>query len=200
MDLTIEDKHERLKYIIKERGIVIRDVTLSSNRKSNFYYDIKSIVSEPEGAALIGELMLARILKIEPKTMSVGGLESGAIAIATAIVCSSYLLTPASRVSGFFVRKNVRTYGLEKMIEGLVKDPVAVVDDVITTGKSVLDAVAALRNQGFSNINIVSVIDRESKENLLDQNNLQFHSLFKHSEFAEYIDSRLVESWNGKLT
>ena len=194
MDLTIDDKHERLKYIIKERGIVIRDVTLSSDRKSKFYYDIKSIVSEPEGAALIGELMLARILKIEPKTMSVGGLESGAIAIATAIVCSSYLLTPASRVSGFFVRKNVKTYGLEKMIEGLVKDPVAVVDDVITTGKSVLDAVAALRNQGFSNINIVSVIDRESKENLLDQNNLQFHSLFKHSEFAEYIDSRLVES------
>lgn len=194
MDLTIEDKHERLKYIIKERGIVIRDVTLSSNRKSKFYYDIKSIVSEPEGAALIGELMLARILKIEPKTMSVGGLESGAIAIATAIVCSSYLLTPASRVSGFFVRKNVKMYGLEKMIEGLVKDPVAVVDDVITTGKSVLDAVAALRNQGFSNINIVSVIDRELKENLLDQSNLQFHSLFKHSEFAEYIDSRLVES------
>jgi orotate phosphoribosyltransferase len=194
LDLTIEDKRERLKYIIKERGIVIRDVTLSSNRKSKFYYDIKSIVSEPEGAALIGELMLARILKIDPKTMSVGGLESGAIAIATAIVCFSYLLTPASRVSGFFVRKNVKTYGLEKMIEGLVKDPVAVVDDVITTGKSVLDAVAALRNRGFSNINIVSVIDRESKENLLDQNNLQFHSLFKHSEFAEYIDSRLVES------
>ena len=194
MDLTIEDKHERLKYIIKERGIVLREVTLSSNRKSKFYYDIKSIVSEPEGAALIGELMLALILKIEPKTMSVGGLESGAIAIATAIVCSSYLLTPASRVSGFFVRKNVKMYGLEKMIEGLVKDPVAVVDDVITTGKSVLDAVAALRNQGFSNINIVSVIDRELKENLLDQSNLQFHSLFKHSEFAEYIDSRLVES------
>lgn len=194
MNLTIEDKRERLKDIIKERGIVIRDVTLSSNRKSKFYYDIKSIVSEPEGASLIGELMLAYILKIEPKTKSVGGLESGAIAIATATVCSSYLLTPASRVSGFFVRKGVKTYGLEKMIEGIVKDPVAVVDDVITTGKSVLDAVAALRNQGFSNINIISVIDRETKENLLEQNNLQFHSLFKHSEFAEYIDSRLVES------
>ena len=194
LDLTIEYKHGRLKDIIRERGIVIKDVTLSSNRKSKFYYDIKSIVSEAEGAALIGELMLAHILKIEPKTMSVGGLESGAIAIATAIVCSSYLLTPTSRVSGFFVRKNVKTYGLEKMIEGIVKDPVAVVDDVITTGKSVLDAVAALRNQGFSNINIVSVIDRETKENLLNQNNLQFHSLFKHSEFAEYIESRLVES------
>lgn len=199
MDLTIEDKHRRLKDMIKERGIVIKDVTLSSNRKSKFYYDIKSIVSEPEGAALIGELMLAYILKIEPNTLSVGGLESGAIAISTAIVCSSYLLTPRSRISGFFVRKNVKTYGLEKMIEGIVKDPVAVVDDVITTGKSVLDAVAALQNQGFSNIKIVCVIDRETKENLLDQNNLKFHSLFKHSEFAEHIESRLTESSNSEL-
>ena len=194
MELTIEDKRERLKEIIKERGIIIKDVTLSSNRKSKFYYDIKSIVSEAEGAILIGELMLAHILKIEPKTLSVGGLESGAIAIATAIICSSYLLTPTSRISGFFVRKNVKSYGLGKMIEGIVKDPVAVVDDVITTGRSVLDAVSALRNQQFRSINIVSVVDRETKENLLDQSNLQYHSLFKHSEFAEYIESRLDKS------
>ena len=194
MDMTIEDKHERLKEIIKERGIVIKDVTLSSNRKSKFYYDVKSIVNEPEGAALIGELMLAQILKVEPKIMSVGGLESGAIAISTAIVYSCYHSRLPKSISGFFVRKSVKTYGLEKMIEGIVKDPVAVVDDVITTGKSVLDAVAALRNQGFRNINIFSVIDRETKENMLDQNKLQFHSLIKHSEFAEYIDSRLVES------
>jgi orotate phosphoribosyltransferase len=65
--MTIEDKHERLKEIIKERGIVIKDVILSSNRKSKFYYDVKSIVNEPEGAALIGELMLAQILRLTPK-------------------------------------------------------------------------------------------------------------------------------------
>jgi orotate phosphoribosyltransferase len=181
----------RLKDIIKERGIVIKDVTLSSNRKSKFYYDIKSIVSEAEGAMLIGKLMLAEILKIQPKTRSVGGLESGAIAIATAIVCSSFQLRPTSRVSSFYVRKSVKTYGLEKMIEGLVQTPVAVVDDVITTGKSVLDAVFALRNQGIHDINIMTVIDRETKENFLNQNHMQFHSLFRHSEFVDYIDSKL---------
>jgi orotate phosphoribosyltransferase len=179
--------------MIKETGIVIKDVTLSSNRKSKFYYDIKSIVSEPEGAALIGELMLAEILKIEPKTRSVGGLESGAIAIATAIVYASFQLQPTSRVSGFFVRKSVKAYGLEKMVEGIVRTPVAVVDDVITTGKSVMDAVSALRNQGINNINIISVIDREIKENLLEQNDMEFHSLFGHSEFADYIDSKLIQ-------
>ena len=193
MNLTIDEKRKRLKDIIKETGIVIKDVTLSSNRKSKFYYDIKSIVSEPEGAALIGELMLAEILKIEPKTSSVGGLESGAIAIATAIVYASFQLQPTSRVSGFFVRKSAKAYGLEKMVEGIVRTPVAVVDDVITTGKSVMDAVSALRNQGINNINIISVIDREKKENLLEQNNMEFHSLFGHSEFADYIDSKLVQ-------
>ena len=194
MDMTIEDKHERLKEIIKERGIVIKDVILSSNRKSKFYYDIKSIVNEPEGAALIGELMLAQILRINPKIMSVGGLESGAIAISTAIVCSCYHLTVQNRISGFFVRKNVKTYGLEKMIEGIVIDPVAFVDDVITTGKSVLDAVSALRNHGVSNIHIFCVIDREAQENLLEQSNLQYHSLFRHSDFSDYIGSKINES------
>ncbi|HJR85498.1 MAG TPA: hypothetical protein VJ772_09070 [Nitrososphaeraceae archaeon] len=191
MDMTTEDKHERLKEIIKERGIVIKDVTLSSNRKSKFYYDIKTIVNEPEGAALIGELMLDRILNVEPKTMSVGGLESGAIAISSSIVCSCHFLRLPNSVSGFFVRKSVKTYGLEKMIEGIVKDPVAIVDDVVTTGKSVLDAVSALRKQGLYNINIFCIIDRQVENNLLEQNNIKFHSLFRHSDFSDYIDSRL---------
>lgn len=189
--MTIEDKHERLKEIIKERGIVIKDVTLSSNRKSKFYYDIKTIVNEPEGAALIGELMLNRILKVEPKTLSVGGLESGAIAISSSIVCSCHYSSLPNSLSGFFVRKSVKTYGLEKMIEGIVKEPVAVVDDVVTTGKSVLDAVSALRNQGLYNVNIFCVIDRQVENNLLDQNNVKFYSLFRHSDFSDYIDSRL---------
>ncbi len=191
MKRTIDEKRNRLMEIIKARGIVIRDVTLSSKKKSKFYYDIKSIVGEPEGAALIGQVMLAAILKVEPKTRSVGGLESGAIAIATAIVCSSFQLEPTYRVSGFFVRKNIKDYGLEKTVEGIVQNPVAVVDDVITTGKSVLQAVSALRIQGISKINIVSVIDRETEENLLNQNKTQFHSIFRHSEFADYIDSKL---------
>lgn len=189
--MTIEDKHERLKEIIKERGIVIKDVTLSSNRKSKFYYDIKTIVNEPEGAALIGELMLDRILKVEPKTLSVGGLESGAIAISSSIVCSCHYSSLPNSLSGFFVRKSVKTYGLEKMIEGIVKEPVAVVDDVVTTGKSVLDAVSALRNQALYNVNIFCVIDRQVENNLLDQNNVKFYSLFRHSDFSDYIDSRL---------
>ena len=191
LDLAIIEKRNRLKDIIKARGIVIKDVTLSSNKKSKFYYDIKSIVSEPEGAALIGQVMLGEIMKIEPKTSSVGGLESGAIAIATAIVCASFQLQPITSVYGFFVRKSAKTYGLEKLVEGIVRNPVAVVDDVITTGKSVLHAVSVLHDQGINNINILCVVDREAEGNLLDQKKIEFHSIFRHSEFANYIDSKL---------
>jgi orotate phosphoribosyltransferase len=130
-------------------------------------------------------------MKVEPRTLSVGGLESGAIAISSSIVCSCHYSSLPNSVSGFFVRKSVKTYGLEKMIEGIVKDPVAVVDDVVTTGKSVLDAVSALRNQGLYNVNIFCVIDRQVEKNLLDQNNVKFYSLFRHSDFSDYIDSRL---------
>ena len=191
MVYTVEEKRKRLKEIIKERGIVIGDVTLASNRKSKFYYDIKKIVSEPEGAYLIGELMFAKILKIEPKTRSVGGLESGSIAISTAIVCSSFQLSPTNGIFGFFVRKSEKTYGLKKRVEGIAREPAVVVDDVITTGKSTLDAVSALWSQGITNINILSVIDRETNENLLEKEKIPYHSLFKHSEFAGYIESRI---------
>jgi len=144
--------------------------------------------------ALIAELMLDQISRIDPKIMSVGGLESGAIAISTAIACSCHHLKLPNRISGFFVRKSVKTYGLEKMIEGIVKNPVGAVGDVITTGKSVLDVVSALRNQDVINIHIFCVSDKEVAENLLQYDSLQYHSLFRHSDFSEYIESKIKES------
>ena len=84
MDL-IPQKREQLKEIIKRDGIVFREVTLSSNMKSDFYYDIKTIVNS-EGVILIGELMLDKLRKMFPTAKSVGGLESGALPVSTAIV------------------------------------------------------------------------------------------------------------------
>jgi orotate phosphoribosyltransferase len=77
------------------------------------------------------------------------------------------------------------------MIEGIVKNPVGAVGDVITTWKSVLDAVSALRNQDVINIHIFCVSDREVPENLLEHNSLQYHWLFWHSDFSEYIESKI---------
>jgi orotate phosphoribosyltransferase len=187
---TLNEKRTRLKQIIIEKAIQFKTVNLSKGKKSPFYYDIKSLINDPEGTVLIGELMLAKIRELEPNVKSVGGLEIGAIPITTAIVYHSNQLAEGHKIYGFFIRKEPKSHGLEKLIEGFPKTPVVVVDDVITTGASVLESVEALRSEGISAVNIVSVIDRESDENILKPN-MRYNSLFKHSEFAEYINSKL---------
>jgi orotate phosphoribosyltransferase len=185
----IPQKREQLKEIIKNEGIIFQEVTLSSDFKSDFYYDIKSIVNS-KGVVLIGELMLAKIKELFPAAKSVGGLESGAVPVSTAIVFYSNQLLEGSKLSGFFVRKEAKKHGLQKRIEGLPVSPLVVVDDVVTTGQSVLDAVSALNAAGISPIGTISVIDREDERNQLRKGQLKYDSLFKHSEFEEFIRSK----------
>ena len=141
----LPQKREQLKEIIKGEGIIFQDVTLSSGIKSHFYYDVKKIVNS-EGVVLIGELMLAKIRELFGSGVkSVGGLASGALPITTAIVLvSNQLREGEGKLTGFFVRKETKKHGLQKKIEGLPKTPLIVVDDVVTTGQSVIDAVNAL--------------------------------------------------------
>ena len=193
MDL-IPQKREQLKEIIKSQGIFLRDVTLSSNVKSDIYYDIKTVVNS-EGAVLIGELMFDKIRKLFPSAKSVRGLESGALPISTAIVFFSNQLRPESKLNGFFVRKEPKKHGLEKKVEGIKKPPLVIVDDVVTTGQSVIDAVNAVMEEGLSPIGIISVIDREDERKLevLKNGTLKFDSLFKHSEFEDFIRKKKEE-------
>lgn len=192
MDL-IPQKREQLKEIIKRDGIVFREVTLSSNMKSDFYYDIKTIVNS-EGVILIGELMLDKLRKMFPTAKSVGGLESGALPVSTAIVFYSHQLREG-KLNGFFVRKQPKAHGLEKKVEGKLEPPLVVVDDVVTTGQSVIDAVEALRAQGYSPMGIISVIDREDPRKFAELKNgaLKYDALFKHSEFEDFIIAKKEE-------
>ena len=187
---SVPQKREQLKEIIKTQGIFLRDVTLSSNVKSDVYYDIKTVVNS-EGAVLIGELMLNKIKELFPDVKSVGGLESGSLQIATAIVFFSNQLR-VGKLNSFFVRKELKKHGLEKKVEGIKKPPLVVVDDVVTTGQSVIDAVNALMTEGLSPIGIISVIDREDERKMQELKNgtLKYDSLFKHSEFADYIRTK----------
>lgn len=188
----IPQKREQLKEIIKRDGIVFREVTLSSNLKSDFYYDIKTIVNS-EGVVLIGELMLAKIRELFPTTRSIGGLESGALPVTTATVLYSNQLNEELKLTGFFVRKETKNHGLQKKIEGIVLSPLIVVDDVVTTGQSVMDAVDALVIDGYSPEAIISVIDRQDERNTLRNGVLKYYSLFKHSEFEGFIKAKKQE-------
>ena len=167
-------KHE-LKQLIKRKGIVVLEsgITLSSGEKTNYYYDIKKVSADPKGANLLGDLLVKEVEKYHAK--SVGGLESGAIQISSSVVYKSSG-KKRNGIYGFFVRKQAKTHGLQKRIEGYLIKPVVVVEDVITKGKSVMQAIEAIREERVNIAGVVCVVDREDTENLLKENNTKYSS------------------------
>jgi orotate phosphoribosyltransferase len=104
--------------------------------------------------------MLAKIRELFGSGVkSVGGLESDALPITTAIVLvSNQLREGEGKLTGFFVRKEAIKHGLQKKIEGLPKKPLVVVEDVVTTGQSVIGAVNVLIEEDIPPMGIISVI------------------------------------------
>jgi|SRR5919202_1582444 orotate phosphoribosyltransferase len=189
---SYDEKRRKLMEIIQENAIVFQDVQLFSKVKSQYYYDIKRISLQKEGAHLLAELLLTEIYKYGPK--SVGGMEMGAVALVTAVVFKSTMDGKYEKgLNGFFIRKEAKGYGLQKRIEGNMIDPVVIVDDVITSGKSVMDSIEAVNAEEITPRGVVCVIDREeeSTPNVLKQNNIKYSSLFKHSEFKPFIEQKL---------
>ena len=191
---SYDEKRRRLMEVIQENAIVFQDVQLYSKIKSQYYYDIKRIALQEEGAHLLSELLLTEVYKYGAK--SIGGIEMGAVALVTAAVLKSTMDGKyKAGLNGFFVRKEVKDHGLQKRIEGSMIPPVVIVDDVITSGESVMKSIEAVNAEGITPKGVVCVIDREEActPNVLKQNNIKYSALFKHSEFKPFIEQKLEE-------
>lgn len=143
----------------------------------------------PRGLHLAGSLALDFVEEMGAN--SVGGLESGAIPFATAVSIASE--KSERPLDLFFVRKQAKQYGRRKWVEGNIASPVVIVDDVVTTGKSSIDAVDRISELGYKAVGIVAVVDREEGgAELFSSRGLSFAALFSHSrDFKEYIDRQL---------
>jgi orotate phosphoribosyltransferase len=132
---------------------------LVSGRESPYYVDCRPTSHNAQGLALIGEVCFDRLrdLKVE----AVGGLTMGADPIAHAIALTSYL--KGKPVNAFSVRHRPKEHGTGGVLVGDVEpgDRVVVVDDVVTTGGSVLRAVAAAREFGLKVIKVLILVDRQ---------------------------------------
>ena len=191
---SYDEKRRRLMEIIQENAIVFQDVQLFSKIKSQYYYDIKRISLQKEGANLLAEMLLTEIYKYGPK--SIGGIEMGAVALVTAVVLKSTMDGKYEKgLNGFFIRKEAKGYGLQKRIEGNMIAPVVIVDDVITSGESVMKSIDAVNAERVTPKGVVCAIDREETgtSNVLKQNNIKYSSVFRHSEFKPFIEQKLQE-------
>jgi len=176
---------ERLKKIILEKSYEKRKVILASGKESNFYFDGKQTTLHAEGAYLVGKLMFEIIKEYNEKIEAVGGPTLGADPIATSISLVSYLEN--SPINAFIVRKEPKGHGKKLWIEGnknLKKGcNVAIVEDVITTGGSILKAINIVKNEGYKIGPIIVLVDREEggRENI-EKEGYQLFSVFKKSD------------------
>src|SRR5256884_3006243 len=137
----------RLAEIIRKRSFGRGEITLASGRKSDFYFNLKPTMLDPEGAALLAELTFDALKDAELDY--VGGLEMGAVPLAGAIAQLSWLKNRP--IAAFFVRKKPKEHGARLGVEGLAKGEtlqgkrVVIVEDVTTTGGSAIKAVEAGR-------------------------------------------------------
>lgn len=155
------DSHTFLVDMLALRSARRGTFTLASGRQSDLYIDARLTTMSPDGQATIGPLALERMRARGWMPDSVGGLTLGADPVSYAIAHASALAkTP---VRAFTVRKEAKTHGTGKLIEGPFQagDRVVVIEDVITTGGSALKAVAAVRAAGGVVIGVLAVVDRE---------------------------------------
>lgn len=171
------EKRLRLLERLKERALIFREVTLASGQKSHFYIDGKMILMSSETTPLIADLLFD--LTQDWNLDAIGGPEIGALPLATAAVLRYH--QAGRKLEGFCVRKEVKTHGTQKRIEGKLEAGyrVAVVEDVMTTGGSVLGAIEAVREVGAVIVGVVCLLDRmQGARERIEGMGLRFEPLF----------------------
>ena len=153
--------HDRLVSLLATRSMRRGNFTLASGRQSSVYIDARLTTMSPDGLATIGPLALEQLIAAELHPDSVGGLTLGADPVSYAIAYAS--AQAGTPIRAFTVRKEPKTHGTGKLIEGPFGsgDCVVVIEDVITTGGSALRAVSAVRDAGGVVIGVLAVVDRE---------------------------------------
>ncbi len=152
---------QRLRQLLSERSVTRGDFILASGRRSSFYIDARRTTMSGEGLAVIGALGLEQLGERGWAPQLVGGLTLGADPVAYAIAAAAR--AQGRTLDAFTVRKQAKTHGTGKQIEGCFAPgaTVVVVEDVITTGQSAREAIAAVEGEGGRVLGVLAVVDRE---------------------------------------
>ena len=149
------DERDRLRELLRRDALVRRDVSLRSGSASGFYFDCKRVTLTSEGAGLTARAFIREIERWPEAVRAVGGMAHGAISIVGSVVVLSGL-------SGFYVRDEPKKHGLMHLIENQPEagTNVLILDDVVTSGGSLLRAVQAAREAGCSVVGAMALVDR----------------------------------------
>ncbi|HEX9728540.1 MAG TPA: orotate phosphoribosyltransferase [Gemmatimonadales bacterium] len=175
------ERRASLFELLETKALQQGEYTLSAGGKSDFYFNTKMVTQDPQGLDLVADAVLSAIKAY--KVDAVGGIVFGAVPIATAASLQSRLTDHP--VTAFFVRHKAKEHGLRQQIEGPMDHVhrVAIVDDVVTSGRSVEDAVKAIQARGIEIAVIVSLVDRDAGGRQLLERYAPYAPVFERREF-----------------
>jgi len=176
------ERRNSLFNLLKLRAFRRGRIVLASGKESDYYFDMKPAMLDPQGAGLLTELILEELQGVSADC--IGGIEMGAVPLIAPVAMRSpdferYL-------SGFFVRKALKDHGTKKRIDGtdIAGKTVVILEDVTTTGGSAMDAVNAVQDAGAKVALVLSILDRgEGAAELYAKAGIPFKSLFRAEEF-----------------
>jgi orotate phosphoribosyltransferase len=170
---------DELRDAIRAYAYLEGDFVLRSGRRSRYYLDKYRFETRPELLGPLGERIAAVVAEHEPQAVRLGGPELGAVALAAS----------ASLASGLpfvIVRKQAKGYGTSNRIEGVYEpgERICLVEDVVTSGGALLEAVEAAREAGLEVGTAVCVVDREEGgADELARHAVRLRSLFRAGDF-----------------
>jgi len=173
----------KLLSILKKEAFCQKKVRLSSGRISDFYIDVRKVSLSSEGIYLISNLIL-RMIKGE-NISAIGGPTLGADPIVSGVCFLAH--QKKRKLKGFLIRKSPKKYGSQKMLEGKPLKPsdrVLVVDDVATSGSSIIKAVKVLKEARVKVVKALVIVDREEgAAEELAKSGCPFSSIFTKRDF-----------------
>ena len=173
--------HEELGQLVVERALLEGDFVLRSGRRSTWYLDKYRFETDPELLRALGARLAEDVRACEPDTVRLAGPALGAVALAASAAM-------ASGLPFIIVRGEAKEYGTANRIEGPFErgELVCLLEDVVTSGGALAEAVSAVRAEGLVVRHAVCVVDREEGgSDALARLGVRLHALFRASQLME---------------
>ena len=173
--------HNELKLALRDAAYLEGDFVLRSGKRSRYYLDKYRFETRPDLLAALGERIARAAAEFEPDATRLAGPELGAVALAAAG-------SLASGLPFLIVRNAAKEYGTSKRVEGMYEEGecVCLVEDVVTSGGALLEAVQALREVGLAVRTAVCVVDREEGgADALARQAVRLRPIFRASDLLE---------------
>jgi len=185
------DARARLLELLRVRSFERKRVVLASGRESDFFIDCKQAVLTAEGHALVGEVLLGALASL-PACVAVAGVELGGCPLASAVALTSFV--KGHPLDAVYVRKDAKDHGSRRLLEGDSRlgagAPVALLEDVVTTGGSTLKAAAKLREADRVVVGVVALVDRlEEGRDAIEREGLPLVAVFSRDDFIPPVTS-----------